>query len=128
MLNTLGELKKLYALASFVFVGRSLVNLGGSDMIESAALAKPTCFGPHTANFAEVVELLLNEKAALEVKDGSELTQVISNWLASPDSARKMGEKSREVLRAQRGSTDRYVRRLLELLSPSGSSNPRQTQ
>ena len=122
VLNTLGELKKLYAIASFVFVGRSLVNLGGSDMIEAAALAKPTCFGPHTANFAEVVELLLNEKAALEVKDGSELTKVAGEWLASPESARKIGEKSREVLRAQCGSTDLYVRRLLKLLSPSGSS------
>ena len=128
VLNTLGELKKLYALAAFVFVGRSLVNLGGSDMIEAAALAKPTCFGPYTANFAEVVELLLNEKAALEVKDGPELTNVIAEWLASPELARKMGEKSREVLRAQCGSTDLYVHRLLELLSPSGSSSSNQRQ
>ncbi|MGN6370439.1 MAG: 3-deoxy-D-manno-octulosonic acid transferase [Phycisphaerae bacterium] len=122
VLNTLGELKKLYALAHFVFVGRSLVNLGGSDMIEAAALAKPTCFGPHTQNFAEVVELLINEKAALEVKDGPELTKMIENWLKSPDSARLMGQKSRKVLQSQGGSTDLYVQRLLELLSLSTST------
>ncbi|HUO10477.1 MAG TPA: glycosyltransferase N-terminal domain-containing protein [Phycisphaerae bacterium] len=121
VLNTLGELKKLYALASFVFVGRSLVPLGGSDMIEAAALAKPTCFGPFTANFAEVVELLLNEKTAIEVMDGEELKSVVDGWLKSPDSARQMGQKARHIIRAQCGSTDLYVRRLLDLLSPSGA-------
>ena len=58
--DTMGELRKFYALASCVFVGRSLVPMGGSDMIEAAALAKPTVFGPHTFNFPQAEELAEN--------------------------------------------------------------------
>jgi 3-deoxy-D-manno-octulosonic-acid transferase len=119
ILNTLGELKKLYALAAFVFVGRSLVNLGGSDMIEAAALAKPCCFGPYTSNFAEVVELLIKEKAAIVVHNGTDLSRTLADWLATPADAQSMGKHARRIIEQQRGSTDRYVQKLLTLLHPT---------
>jgi 3-deoxy-D-manno-octulosonic-acid transferase len=118
ILNTLGELKKLYALASFVFVGRSLVKLGGSDMIEAAALAKPCCFGPYTSNFAEVVELLVKENAAVVVQNGGDLTRTLNDWLSAPHAAAAMGRHARRIIEQQRGSTDRYVQKLLSLLHP----------
>ncbi len=120
VLDTLGELKKLYALAFGVFVGRSLVKLGGSDMIEVAALAKPCCFGPHTANFSEVVVLLVGERCAVEVADGNALTETIGGWLKDPDAAGAMGRRAREVIELQRGSTERYVVKLAELLRGKG--------
>ena len=125
VLNTLGELKKLYALATFVFVGRSLVNLGGSDMIEAAALAKPCCFGPYTSNFAEVVELLVKENAAIVVHNGTDLSRTLADWLATPADAQSMGKHARRVIEQQRGSTDRYVQKLLTLLHPN---SPRSRQ
>lgn len=116
VLDTMGELKKLYSLAAAVFVGRSLVDLGGSDMIEVAALAKPLCFGPHTQNFAEAVELLLSNQAAVLVRDGATLTATLKAWLADATAARQLGLKARETVASQRGSTTIYLEKLLALV------------
>jgi 3-deoxy-D-manno-octulosonic-acid transferase len=112
----MGELRKLYALAFGVFVGRSLVKLGGSDMIEVAAMGKPCCFGPFTANFAEAVELLVAERAGVTVQDGSDLRGVLEGWLKDPAGARAMGERGIAAVGRQRGSTERYVAKLLEVV------------
>ncbi len=116
VLNTLGELKKLYALSLGSFVGRSLIPLGGSDMIEVAAMAKPCCFGPHTHNFAEAVELLLSNNAAVMVPDAAALTTLLGHWLEHPTDAAAMGQRAQDTIQQQRGSTDLYVGKLLELL------------
>jgi len=120
VLNTMGELRKLYALAFAVFVGRSLIKKGGggSDMIEVAALGKPCCFGPYTANFAEVVEMLTREKGAVEVKTAADLTRVVGGWLADPAAAAAMGRRAQELIRTQQEAhaTDRYVERILQLV------------
>jgi 3-deoxy-D-manno-octulosonic-acid transferase len=124
ILDTLGELKKLYALAAFAFIGRSLVKLGGSDMIEAAALAKPCCFGPYTSNFAEVVELLLQENAAVLTPDEPTLTRTLANWMANPEEAAAMGRHARQIIQQQRGSTDRYVQKLMQLLKLPPAPGP----
>jgi 3-deoxy-D-manno-octulosonic-acid transferase len=120
VLNTMGELRKLYALAFAVFVGRSLIKKGGggSDMIEVAALGKPCCFGPYTANFAEVVEMLTRETGAVEVKTAADLTRVVGGWLADPAAAAAMGRRAQELIRTQQEAhaTDRYVERILQLV------------
>jgi 3-deoxy-D-manno-octulosonic-acid transferase len=118
VLNTLGELKKLYALGLGAFVGRSLVPLGGSDMIEVAAMAKPCCFGPHTHNFAEAVELLLGNNAAVMVPDAAALTLLLGHWLDHPEDAAALGQRAQETIQRQRGSTEIYVGKLLELIRP----------
>jgi len=123
VLDTMGELKKLYSLATAVFVGRSLVDLGGSDMIEVAALAKPLCFGPHTQNFAEAVELLLSNQAAVLVRDGATLTATLRAWLADGAAARQLGLKARETVASQRGSTTIYLEKLLALVRMRTSRN-----
>ena len=117
VLNTMGELRKLYALAFAAFVGRSLIKKGGggSDMIEVTALAKPCCFGPYTQNFAEAVELLVSQDAAVETADGEALTRTLDAWLRDPSAAGALGRRAQELIRAQQGSTDQYVARLLEL-------------
>ena len=118
VLDTLGELRKLYALSFAVFSGRSLVPLGGSDMIEVAALAKPCCFGPHTGNFAEAVHLLLSAGGACRVADGNEIENLLDQWLANPIAAAAVGHAARSVIAAQRGSTELYVQELISRLSP----------
>ncbi len=119
VLNTMGELRKLYALAFAVFAGRSFFKKGGggSDMIEIAALAKPCCFGPFTQNFAEVVELLLSNHAAARVDSADSLAQTLAHWLENPAAAADVGRRAQDLIRAQQGSTDEYVRRLLALLN-----------
>ncbi|NNM87615.1 MAG: hypothetical protein HKL95_03755 [Phycisphaerae bacterium] len=112
VLDTLGELKKLYSVALGVFSGRSLIPLGGSDMIEVAALAKPCCFGPHTYNFADVVELLLREGGAVVVHNAAELQRQMKIWLEDAAAARAMGLKARQSIVARRGSSQRYAQEL----------------
>jgi 3-deoxy-D-manno-octulosonic-acid transferase len=85
-------------------------------MIEVAAMGKPCCFGPYTSNFAEVVELLLSEGTAVEVRDAGELLRTVEGWLKDPAGAIAMGRRAREVIDRQRGSTERYVRKLMEVV------------
>ena len=59
LVDTMGDLRKVYSLADVVFVGRSLVPMGGSDMMEVAALGKPIVVGPHTSNFSDAMQQLL---------------------------------------------------------------------
>ncbi len=93
--DTMGELRKFYALAEVVFVGRTLVDLGhrqhGSDMIEPAALAKPVVVGPFTANFAEAMNYFRQADAMLVVQNAAELKRAIETLLMDPARAGAMG-------------------------------------
>ena len=124
IVDTFGELKKLYNLANCVFVGRSLVKLGGSDMIEAAALAKPLCFGPHTHNFSEVVELLLAGNAAAVVNDAAELTAWVDDCQQFAPAAKAAGLRARSLIAQQCGSTEYYVKKLLGMCAASPASLP----
>jgi 3-deoxy-D-manno-octulosonic-acid transferase len=85
-------------------------------MIEVAALAKPSCFGPHTNNFAEAVELLTTGGGAIIVHDSTELQQTLAQWLNNPAAAHSMGHRAQDLIRQQQGSTQKYVQRLLNVL------------
>ena len=113
--DSMGELRKFYALADAVFVGRSLVPMGGSDMIEAAALAKPVAFGPHTFNFPQA-ESMLRAGSARRVADADELAAVFQEWLAEPDAAAEMGRRAQEFVRSQRGATRRNVELICRIL------------
>ena len=113
--DTMGELRKFYALAYGVFVGRSLVPMGGSDMIEAAALAKPVAFGPHTFNFPQA-ESMVRAGCARRVADAAELTGIFHEWLADPDAAAEMGRRAQEYVRSQTGATKRNVELICRIL------------
>jgi 3-deoxy-D-manno-octulosonic-acid transferase len=119
--DTMGELRKFYALADYVFVGRSLVDLGeaqrGSDMIEPAALARPIIIGHWTHNFAEAMRLLHRADAVLEVGDGDELEQAIRVLISTPNETAAMGRRAQQVVIANQGATDRHVQVILQLLN-----------
>ena len=116
--DTMGELRKFYALADVVFVGRSLVDLGdkqhGSDMIEPAALAKPTIVGPFTGNFAEVINAFRAQKAMIEVATADELKSAVSLLLHSPGS---IGLEAEKVVVTQRGATQRTLEQIEKILA-----------
>ena len=100
--DTIGELRKFYALADVVFVGRSLVDLGhrqhGSDMIEPAALGKPFVLGPFTANFADAMNHFKAADAVRVVKTASELQNTTAQLLADPVRSQEMGRKAQRVV------------------------------
>lgn len=122
--DTMGELRKFYALADVVFVGRTLVDLGprqhGSDMIEPAALARPVIVGPFTGNFAEPVNRFREAQAILEVATGEDLGQAASILISSPDRAAEMGRRAQEVVMREKGATQRNLAVVMERLGRPG--------
>ncbi len=112
--DTMGELRRFYAIASCVFVGRSLVPMGGSDMIEAAALARPTAFGPHTFNFPQADALAANGCA--RVADAAGLQQKFDEWLRAPAAAAAAGKAARDYVHSQQGATRRNVEMICRIL------------
>jgi len=115
--DTMGDLRKFYSLSTIIFVGRSLVPMGGSDMMEAAALGKPTLFGPHAFNFRQTVDSLLKDEGAVMVKDEQDLLQTMQKCLTDPDFAQKIAQNGREVIRKNQGATQKTITQIKKLLS-----------
>ncbi|MBS3820541.1 MAG: hypothetical protein GVY16_08900 [Planctomycetes bacterium] len=111
--DTMGELRTFYALSTVAFVGRSLVPMGGSDMIEVAALGKPTCYGPHTFNFPQADDLLMH--GCRRIKGPADLLDTVAAWLSGP-AAIEDGRRAREYVRSQQGATRRNVELICHVL------------
>ena len=118
--DTMGELCKFYSLASVVFVGRSLVDLGGkqhgSDMIEPAGFAKAVIVGQYTTNFAEVMNCFREATAILEVCSAAELEQTVARLLGDPDEVKRLGQAAQRVVFCGKGATQRHVDLIVERL------------
>ena len=116
--DTMGELRKFYSLADVVFVGRSLVDLGsrqhGSDMIEPAALAKPTVVGPFTGNFAEVMNRFRSGSGIAEAGTAEDLQLHIRGLLENRVQAVEMGLRAQEIVQNSQGTTARHVQIVLD--------------
>jgi 3-deoxy-D-manno-octulosonic-acid transferase len=104
ILDTVGELAALYALAEVVFVGGSLVPVGGHNVLEPAMRGKPVLVGPHMSNFREGAELLQRSGGGLVVKDGPELLRELTRLLEDRDLARRMGEAARHAFAGRQGA------------------------
>lgn len=104
ILDTVGELAALYALAEVVFVGGSLVPVGGHNVLEPAMRGKPVLVGPHMSNFREGAELLERSGGGLVVKDGPELERELARLLEDRDLARRMGEAARQAFAGRQGA------------------------
>jgi 3-deoxy-D-manno-octulosonic-acid transferase len=115
--DTMGDLRKFYSLATIIFVGRSLVPMGGSDMIEATALGKCTIFGPHAFNFKQTVNALLEGEGAIMVKDKDDLLQTMQKSLSEPDFARKIARNGRDVIRKNKGATEKTIDQIAKFLN-----------
>lgn len=121
ILDTVGELAMLYSIADVVFVGGSLMPMGGHNVLEAAQRRKPVLIGPHTGNFRESVGLLESAGAALVVRDPSELSRELRRLLADQDLRVKMGDAGYEAVASRHGA----VRETLELVGRYLYSGPR---
>lgn len=113
--DTIGELRMFYGLAHLVFVGRTLAPMGGSDVMEVAALGKPMLLGPHTENFREPVELLIQAGACRTVRNSDELFVVATELMLDPARHAAMAAAARQTIASRRGATARTVERILAL-------------
>ncbi len=115
--DTMGDLRKFYSLATVIFVGRSLVPMGGSDMAEAAALGKPTIFGPHTFNFKQTVKALLEDNGAIMVRDEQDLLDTIQKCLTEPDFAKEIAKNGQDVIRKNQGATAKTIEQITKFLN-----------
>lgn len=114
--DTMGDLRKFYSLAAIIFVGRSLVPMGGSDMMEAAALGKCTIFGPHTFNFKQTVDTLLAGSGAIMVKDKEDLFETIQNCLNDTGFARTLARNGQKIIRKNQGATAKTIEQIEKFL------------
>jgi 3-deoxy-D-manno-octulosonic-acid transferase len=112
VLDTVGELAQLYAVADVVFMGGSLVPAGGHNMLEPAIRRKPVLTGPHTTNFREAVALLVESGGGIVVHDATELAGELRRLLADPDLRAKLGMLACDAVASRHGA----VRATLELV------------
>jgi len=110
LVDTTGELRDWYALATVVFIGKSLpgiAEVGGQNPAEPAVLGKPVIYGPHMENFGPLVAHLRAREAAFEVSAAAGLPEVIRQLLADPERRTTLGNRAREALAVHAGATAR---------------------
>ena len=115
LLDTIGELRKAYALADVVVMGRSFGTLYGSDPIEPAALGKPTLIGPRFGDFEQIVRAFSREGGVEVVADEAELANSLTRLLLDPAARREMADRARRCIREHQGATSRHARLILSL-------------
>jgi 3-deoxy-D-manno-octulosonic-acid transferase len=111
--DTLGELPLLYAAAEVAFVGGSLVESGGHNVLEPAALGLPVMVGPHTFNFLEIVRALLGQGGGERVMNETQLATAVVRYLEDAKLRDAAGACGRELVERNRGA----LGKLQELLS-----------
>jgi 3-deoxy-D-manno-octulosonic-acid transferase len=106
LVDTFGELESIFAAVDLAFLGGSLIEHGGQNVLEAAAFGKPVLVGPHVDNFTEEVELLEASGGLRRGDDVQVLLEFARDWLQNPREAHKAGEAGRSALDARRGATE----------------------
>ena len=119
VVDRLGYLSRLYALADVAVIGGSFVPQGGQNPIEPAASGKPVLFGPDMHDFPDVAAWLLKAGGAIQARDEEELFSACNRLFSDPREARTIGERARSVVVDHQGATERVVQDLLGLAAGS---------
>jgi 3-deoxy-D-manno-octulosonic-acid transferase len=115
VLDSIGELRGAYHLATLVFVGGSFTKRGGQNILEPAAQGKPVLFGPHMENFHDSVQVLVG-RGGIQVKDEEQLARVMAELLGRPESLESLGALARNAVSQISGASDRNVEALAMLV------------
>ena len=107
LVDAVGELGAWWGTAQVAFVGGSLGNRGGQNMIEPAAYGAAVCFGPNTRNFRDIVVAMLAREAAVVVADGDDLARFVRRCLEEPAYAAALGQRAQDLVLEQLGATGR---------------------
>lgn len=117
VLDTIGELGRLYALGDLVFVGGSLIEHGGHNVLEPAAHGKPILVGPHMFNFKDSYQLLTSCGACRTIRNGAEMLSAMQAILGDANLRNEMGLAALKVIMDNRGAAQRSVVHLREVLA-----------
>lgn len=114
--DTLGEMLRLYAAADVVFVGGSLLPVGGHNILEASLVQRPVLFGPYMHNFREIAQLVVESGAGRQVADTGMLQSALLELLADPAQAGSMGRSGKELIARHAGATTQTVELLRQTL------------
>lgn len=117
VIDRMGELLKAYAIAEVVFVGGSLLDFGGQNILEPAALAKAVVFGPYMGNFKESAGYLLKQNAVIQVKNFPELIERVEFLLTHKEPVRQLGIAAQQSLVRKKGALAKNVEAMERLLA-----------
>lgn len=117
LLDTMGELMSLYSLATVVFIGGSLVPVGGHNPLEPLFFKKCVLFGPFMFHFSEISRRLLEEGGAIQVNGIEDLSSHLRRLLKNERARKEMGERGYQFLRKHQGATERMFEEIRRFLT-----------
>ena len=115
IVDVMGQLLYWYGVAQVAFLGGSLVPVGGHNPIEAAIHGTPMLMAQHRFNFAEITQQF-EEASCLGSVDADSLTGAVADLLGDPERRRSQGRTAREVIDANRGASDKLLKRLKEII------------
>ncbi len=116
--DTMGEMFLFYAACDVAFVGGSFAPIGGHNLLEPAALAKPVISGPQLFNFTEIAELLDQAQALVKVQDASSLANAVLQFFADSALRKQKGEFARQVVETNRGALAKHIDLISNVVGP----------
>ena len=116
LLDTFGELARIYGYATAAFIGGSIAPFGGHNPIEAAAAGVPVCFGPSMTNFREIAATFLGNGSATETKSAAEVIAFAERMFDDEAEQRRIGELARRTVVQNRGASEKTAHCILELL------------
>jgi 3-deoxy-D-manno-octulosonic-acid transferase len=122
LLDTIGDLERFYAEADLAFVGGSLVDAGGHNLLEPARLGKPVLFGPYTSNVKLLARKLQQNGGGFEVRGPEDLVHEITGLLSSPQRRRLAGEKAYEAAATDNAVIDQSLNIVASYLPASAAT------
>jgi len=128
VLDTIGELAQLYQVATAVFVGGSLVDQGGHNILEPAIFGKPIVFGAHMQNFKEIADAFVANDAAVQVRSEDELANVLLQLVTDPVRRARLGAAARALVEANRGAKAKTLDVIADLLPPGDGHGERRVR
>ncbi len=117
IIDVIGMLRKLYALADIAFIGGSLVNLGGHNPLEPAVFSKPVLFGPDMSNFKAISNMLLENNGACMISDASTFFKAAEFLLKDHHKAQTMGQNAYRTFYSNMGAVKNTIRTILRVSS-----------
>ena len=119
LLDTRGELARVYGLAFMAFVGGTLVPVGGHNLLEPPVWGKPVCFGPHTDHCQEIAELLIQSGGGIRVRNARELTETFVKGMQNQDWVSHIGLSARKVIDDNQGVVERNLAMIAQVIDLS---------
>jgi len=130
LLDTIGELPATYSFATVVFVGGSIVDKGGHNVLEPAAVGTAVVTGAHTHNFHAIVDLLEEAGALVQLPPAEgtsmavpQVAKVFARLLANPEARAELGRRAKQLVSENQGAAERTVKLIVPLLTANAHTS-----